>query len=195
MKVLGLTGGVGMGKSASAQLLVARGVAVVDTDDLARQVVEPGQHALAEIREAFGAEILGPDGRLRRGELARRVFADPAARTRLENILHPRIRALWRAQVETWRAEGRPLAVVVIPLLFETKAESELDATICVACSAATQHQRLQARGWSSAQIEQRLQAQWPTEMKIARADYLVWTEAGLDVHAPQIERILRLLG
>ena len=97
--------------------------------------------------------------------------------------------------MEIWRGEGRPLAVVVIPLLFETKAESELDATICVACSAATQHQRLQARGWSSAQIEQRLQAQWPTEMKIARADYLVWTEAGLDVHAPQIERILRLLG
>ena len=96
-----------------------------------------------------GAEIAGPDGQLRRDELARRVFADPAARRRLEDILHPRIRALWRAQVETWRADGRPLAVVVIPLLFETKAEAELDATICVACSAATQHQRLLARGWS----------------------------------------------
>ena len=194
MKVVGLTGGVGMGKSASAQLLRARGAAVVDTDDLARQVVEPGQPALAEIREAFGAEILGPDGRLRRDELARRVFADAAARTRLEAILHPRIRALWRAQVEIWRAEGRPLAVVVIPLLFETKAEAELDAAICVACSAATQHQRLLARGWSPEQIAQRLQAQWPTERKMARADYLVWTEAGLDVHAAQIERILRRL-
>jgi dephospho-CoA kinase len=195
MKVLGLTGGVGMGKSAAAQLLLARGVAVVDTDDLARQVVEPGRPALAEVREVFGAEILGPDGRLRRDELARRVFADPVARTRLENILHPPIRALWRAQVETWRAEGRPLAVVVIPLLFETKAEAEMDATICIACSAATQHQRLLARGWSPEQIEQRLQAQWPTERKIDRADYLVWTEAGLDVHAAQIERILRLPG
>ena len=194
MKVVGLTGGVGMGKSASAQLFRARGVAVVDTDDLARQVVEPGQPALAEVREAFGAEIVGPDGQLRRDELARRVFADAAARIRLENILHPRIRALWRAQAETWRAEGRPLAVVVIPLLFETKAEAELDATICVACSAATQHQRLLARGWSPDQIEQRLAAQWPTESKIVRSDYLVWTEAGLDVHAAQIERILRRL-
>jgi dephospho-CoA kinase len=194
MKVLGLTGGIGMGKSASAQLLRGRGVPVVDTDDLARQVVEPGQPALAEIVAAFGPQIVGPDGRLRRAELARRVFADPAARRRLETILHPRIRVLWRAQVETWRAEGHPLAVVVIPLLFETKAEAELNATICVACSAATQQQRLRARGWPPEQIEQRLQAQWPVETKIARADYLVWTEADLDVHAAQIERILRRL-
>jgi dephospho-CoA kinase len=194
MKVLGLTGGIGMGKSTAAQLLRSRGVAVVDTDDLARQVVEPGQPALAEVREAFGADILAPGGQLRRDELARRVFADAAARLRLENILHPRILGLWRAQMETWRAAGRPLAVVVIPLLFETKAEAELDATICVACSAATQHYRLVARGWPLEQIEQRLQAQWPIEKKMASADYLVWTEAGLDVHAAQIERILCLV-
>jgi len=194
MKVLGLTGGIGMGKSTSAQLFRARGLPVVDTDDLARQVVEPGQPALAEVLAAFGPQFAGPDGRLRRDELARRVFADPAARQRLEGILHPRIRALWCAQVETWRAEGRPLAVVVIPLLFETKAEAELDATICVACSAATQQQRLRARGWLTEQIQQRLQAQWPVETKIERADYLVWTEAGLDMHAAQIERILGLL-
>jgi dephospho-CoA kinase len=87
------------------------------------------------------------------------------------------------------------LAVVVIPLLFETGAEAELDTTICVACSAATQHQRLLARGWSPEHIEQRLQAQWPVETKMVRADYVVWTEAGLDVHADQIERILRRLG
>ena len=194
MKVLGLTGGIGMGKSTSGQLFRARGVPVVDTDDLARQVVEPGQPALAEVLAAFGLEFAGPDGQLRRDELAQRVFADPAARRRLEEILHPRIRALWRAQTETWRAEGLPVSVVVIPLLFETKAEAELDATICVACSAVTQQQRLRTRGWSIEQIQQRLQAQWPAETKIQRADYLVWTEAGLDVHAVQIDRILRRL-
>jgi dephospho-CoA kinase len=194
MKVVGLTGGVGMGKSTSAQLLRERGVRVVDTDDLARQVVEPNQPALAEVQAVFGVEIVGPDGRLRRGELARRVFSDAAARKQLEAILHPRIRVLWRAQVQTWRAEGRPLAVVVIPLLFETEAETELDAVICAACSAATQRQRLLARGWSAEQIEQRNRAQWPVEQKIARADFVVWTEAGLDVHAAQIERVLRLL-
>jgi dephospho-CoA kinase len=194
MKVLGLTGGVGMGKSTSAQLLRDRGVRVVDTDDLARQVVEPGQPALAEVLVAFGPEIFGLDGRLRRKELAQRVFADLAARRQLEAILHPRIRKLWRAQVEAWCVEGRPLALVVIPLLFETKAEVELDATICVACSLATQQGRLLDRGWSPEQIEQRNRAQWPIAQKIARADYLVWTEAGLDVHAAQIERILCLL-
>ena len=190
MKVVGLTGGVGMGKSNSARLLRLRSIPVVDTDDLARQVVEPGQSALAEVQRVFGAEIVGQDRHLRREELARRVFADPAARKRLEDILHPRIRALWRAQMEVWRAEGRPLAVVVIPLLFETSAETELDATICTACTRLTQHQRLLDRGWSPADIEQRVRAQWPIEIKMARADYVVWTEANLDVHADQLNRI-----
>jgi len=191
MKVLGLTGGVGMGKSASAQLLRERGVPVVDTDDLARQVVELGQPGLAEVQQAFGPEIVGSDGRLRRQELAQRVFADPAARKRLEDILHPRIRALWRAQVEAWRLEGRPLAVAVIPLLFETSAEAELDATVCIACTTTTQDRRLLARGWSPKEIEQRVRAQWPIGTKMARADYVVWTEAGLDMHAGQLDRVL----
>jgi dephospho-CoA kinase len=195
VKVLGLTGGVGMGKSACADLLRTRGVPVVDTDVLARQIVEPGQSALVEIEKAFGPDAIGPDGRLRRGELAKCVFADPAARKRLEAILHPRIRGLWRAQVQTWRQEGRPLAVVAIPLLFETGAETELDATICIACTAATQRQRLLARGWSPAAIEQRVRAQWSTDVKMARADYVIWTEAGLDVHGGQLDRILLALG
>jgi dephospho-CoA kinase len=180
-----------MGKSASADLLRSRGIPVVDTDDLARQVVEPGQPALSEVQAAFGSEIIGADGRLRRREIAQRVFADPAARKRLEAILHPRIRGLWRVQVETWRQEGRSLAVVVIPLLFETSAEAELDATVCIACTTATQHQRLLARGWSPEELEQRARAQWPVETKMARSDYVVWTEAGLDVHAAQLDRIL----
>ena len=99
-----------------------------------------------------------------------------------------------RAQVEGWRSERQPLAVVVIPLLFETGAEAEVDATICVACTSATQHRRLLARGWSPQEIEQRLRAQWPTEVKMARADYLVWTEGSLEVHAAQLERILNLV-
>jgi len=191
MKVIGLTGGVGMGKSACAQLLQWRGAAVVDTDDLAREIVEPGQPALAEVGEAFGADILGPDGRLKRGQMAQVVFADPAARQRLEDILHPRIRDLWHARVETRRNEGKPLAVVVIPLLFETKAEGEFDTIICVACSAATQRQRLLARGWTVEQIGQRIAAQMPIEEKMARSHHVIWTEAGMDVHAQQVYRIV----
>ena len=191
MRILGLTGGIGMGKSACAEMLRARAIPVVDTDDLARQVVEPGQAALAEIQHLFGAGLIGSDGLLRRDELARRVFVDASARQQLERILHPRIRELWHAQMQTWRDEGRPMAVVVIPLLFETGAEKELDATICIACSAATQRQRLLARSWSPEQVQQRIQAQWPTAKKMEHANYVIWTEAGLDLHAAQLDRIL----
>jgi dephospho-CoA kinase len=146
MTLLGLTGGIGMGKSASADFLRARSVAVIDTDLLAREIVEPGQPALAEVQKIFGSGVIGPDGNLRRDELARRVFADSAAREQLEAILHPRIRERWRARVQTWRDESRPVAAVIIPLLYETHAESDFDAVICVACSAATQRRRLGAR-------------------------------------------------
>jgi len=183
-----------MGKSACAQLLRARGVPVVDTDDLARQVVEPGQPALEEIRRLFGPQMFSADGRLQRDELARRVFADPVARQRLEAILHPRIRRLWRAHVDRWRKPGCPQAVVVIPLLFETDAQKELDKTICLACSAATQRERLLARGWSPEDCARRIAAQLPIERKVALADYVIWTEGGLDLHAAQLERILAVV-
>jgi dephospho-CoA kinase len=190
MKVCGLTGGVGMGKSTAAHFLRARGLPVVDTDELARQFVEPGQPALAEIQEAFGKNLVASDGRLRRDELARLVFADAGARATLEKILHPKIRARWRAQIKIWRGENCPLAVVIIPLLFETRAESEFTKLVCVACSAANQHRRLLERGWSPQQIQQRIVAQLPVEQKIARADFIVWTDGALDAHEEQIGRI-----
>jgi dephospho-CoA kinase len=190
MKLLGLTGGIGMGKSTAAEFLRSRGAQVVDTDELARQLVQPGQPALNEIQAAFGKKIVAPGGRLRRDELARIVFSDAPAREKLEAILHPRIRERWLAQIETWRRENRALAVVVIPLLFETRAESHFDKIICVACSAPTQRQRLLSRGWTPDQIKQRLAAQWPVEQKIARADFVVWTDGALDGHAQQLKRI-----
>jgi dephospho-CoA kinase len=194
MKVCGLTGGVGMGKSTAAGFLRTRGAQIVDADELARQLVQPGQPALAEIQAEFGRAIIASDGRLRRDELAEIIFADAAARKKLETILHPRIRERWLAQVEIWRKENRALAVVVIPLLFETRAESHFNKIICVACSAATQRERLLARGWTPEQIKQRLAAQWPVEQKISRADFVVWTDGALDAHAQQLERIFARL-
>jgi dephospho-CoA kinase len=190
MKAFGLTGGIGMGKSAAEQWLRQQGLPTLDTDALARQVVEPGSPALLQIQSAFGPELIGPDGRLRREDLARIVFSDPAALRVLQEITHPLIQELWRHQLDAWRAERRPQSVVVIPLLFETGAEKELDATVCVACSAATQRRRLLDRGWSPAEIERRNAAQWPIEKKIALSDFVVWTEGGLPVLEAQLRRI-----
>jgi dephospho-CoA kinase len=194
MKVCGLTGGVGMGKSTTAGFLREHGAQVVDTDELARQLVQPGQTALDEIQAAFGEKIIGPTGELNRAGLAQIVFADAATRKKLEAILHPRIREQWLAQIDSWSKENHPLAVVVIPLLFETQAETHFDKIICVACSAPAQRERLLARGWTPEQIEQRIAAQMPVEQKIARADFVIWTDGALDAHAQQVERILAAL-
>jgi len=191
MKLLGLTGGVGMGKSTAGDLLRRQGVAVIDTDTLARELVEPGQPALAEIVEKFGPPVLLPDGRLDRERLARRVFSDSAARGELEAILHPRIRAAWNRKAQNWRDAGLTCGVVIIPLLFETQSAALFNATICVACSAATQARRLRERGWDSTQIQQRLAAQWPAARKIALSDYVVWTDTTLEAHAAQLQRVI----
>jgi dephospho-CoA kinase len=192
MKVFGLTGGVGMGKSTAAGFLWSLGARVVDTDDLARELVQPGQTALAEIAAAFGKNVFTADGALNRSELARLVFADETARKKLEAILHPRIRERWQSQVELWRNANCPLAVVVIPLLYETQAETHFDQIICVACSPASQHERLMSRGWTSDQIRQRIAAQMPVEQKIARAHYVVWAEGLPENSRHQLAAILQ---
>ncbi len=191
MKLFGITGGVGMGKTTAGQLLAQLGAAVSDTDRIAHQLVEPGEPALEEIVQKFGRALLLADGRLNRKELARLVFADAAARAELEAILHPRIRREWEAEANGWRAAGCANGAVIIPLLFETQAAGQFDGVICVACSEASRWQRLRQRGWSHGEIRQRLEAQWPTEQKIARSDYVVWTDTTLSAHAAQLERIL----
>ena len=194
MKVCGLTGGVGMGKSTAAGFLLQAGARVVDTDEIARELVQPGQPALVEIRHEFGGKVFLTDGSLNRAALAEKVFADEALRKKLEAILHPRIRERWSAQVVTWREEKVLLAVVVIPLLFETKAEVAFDKIICVACSPSSQSERLRARGWTDDQIRRRIAAQLPVEPKLARSHFVVWTEGAPEVHHRQIAEILRNL-
>ena len=191
MHLIGLTGGIGMGKTAAAEILSRRGIAICDTDAVARQVVEPGQPALAEIQNQFGREYIGPDGRLRRDEMARRVFNNPETRKWLEGILHPRIRTAWLEEISRWRTRGVRCGVVVIPLLFETQAEVEFEKVLCVACSAATQQKRLLARGWSATQAQERIQAQMPVEKKMAMANYVLWSEGGLDVLELQLQLVL----
>ena len=180
-----------MGKTTTTAFLETRGAKIVDSDRLAHELVQPGQPALVEIQNAFGKKVIAPDGTLRRNELASIVFSDSVARKKLEAILHPRIRERWLAQIETWRKENCSLAVVVIPLLFETQAESHFDKIICVACAENSRRERLQARGWVSGQISGRIAAQMPVADKIALADFVIWTEGDLQNHSRQVDAIL----
>ena len=191
MKTIGLTGGVGMGKSTCARFLADMGVPVIDTDELAREFVRPGQPALEEIREAFGPRVFNVAGELDRTALAEIVFADETSRRRLEDILHPRIQQSWQAQVASLAAAGTSLVVVVIPLLYETASESHFDVVVCVACSEAEQSRRLAARGWTVEQSRARRAAQLAVVEKIRRADFVIWSEGELESHREQVLKLL----
>jgi dephospho-CoA kinase len=189
---IGLTGGIGMGKSTAAALLAEQGIRVVDTDQIARDVVMPGQPALAEIRGAFGPGVFAADGALNREAMAAVVFADAEKRRQLEAILHPKIRERWMDCLAEWKDAGATAGVVVIPLLFETGAEKELDRVLCVACSEGSQRERLKARGWSEEQCRQRIAAQWPAQRKMDLSHGVAWTEPSREVHAEQLRLLLR---
>lgn len=175
-------------------MLRDRGWEVVDTDLLAREAVGPGSEALREIVIEFGEGVVDPTGGLRRSELARLVFADAGARRRLEAILHPRIRSRWVAEVDRWRQQGVRSGLVVIPLLYETDAAACFDGVVCTACTEASQRERMAGRGWSSAEVEWRLAAQWPVARKMAQANHVLWTEGMIEVTVMQVDRILRQL-
>ena len=180
-----------MGKSTAAELLVKRGAKVSDSDQLARELVEPGQPALAEIAGAFEDDVLRENGSLDRAKMAALVFNDSTAREKLEGILHPRIREAWQARLDGWAAAGERLAVAVIPLLFETRAEANFDRIVCMACSPESQRERLRERGWSDDQISSRLEAQMAVDEKMKRSDHVVWTDGTIEAHAAQWDALL----
>ena len=181
-----------MGKSTAAGFMADAGVPVVDTDEIARELVKPGSEALGLVRERFGAEVLNAAGSLNRRALAKLVFGDAERRRELEAILHPRIRAEWQRKLAEWQEKGWKRAVVVIPLLFETGAESLVSETICVACTSESQRKRLRVRGWGDEEIEGRVRAQWPIAQKMDRSDHVVWSEGPRELTKLQLEKILR---
>lgn len=191
---LGLTGGVGMGKSTASQFLNDLGFKVADTDDIARKLVEPGKPALKDIVKAFGKEVLQDNGELNRKKAAEIVFSDDSKRLKLEEILHPLIRKNWELRLNDWSLENEKLGVVVIPLLYETECERYFDKVVCMACSKDIQRQRLRQRGWSDLEIDQRIKAQLLIEEKMSRADYVVWTNGAVDTHAKQWDELISYL-
>lgn len=195
--LVGLTGGIATGKTTVAELFAQKGAVVIDADRVARELVEPGQPALTAIAERFGADYIDDGGRLRRDRLGRLVFADPAARRDLEAILHPRI----RDEIEARIAASPPGSVVVldVPLLFEGgKWAERVDVTVVVYADRRTQAARMARRdGLDPVQVEHRLAAQWPTAVKLAKADIAIYNQGNRQSLADQVddvwERLLKL--
>lgn len=194
---VGLTGGIASGKSTVANMFAEHGVAVIDTDIIAREVVMPGQPALDEIRQAFGESMIEDDGTLDRNAMRRLVFKDADARRRLEAILHPRIQAETKRQSDE---AGGAYQIIAIPLLVESSLKSFVDRILVVDCDEQTQIRRLLSRDAESEEQARRiLAAQSSREERLAIADDVVHNDGTLADTESQVgalhERYIGLTG
>jgi dephospho-CoA kinase len=186
---VGLTGGIGSGKTTVAHMLEAHGAAVVDTDQIAHQLTAPGGAAIAQIHAAFGEAFLTPDGAMDRAKVREYVFAEPAAKARLEAILHPLI----RIETERAAAEARGLYLVfVVPLLVESgKWKERLSRVLVVDCPEELQVRRVMNRnGLPEAQVRAIMAAQVPRQTRLAAADDVIVNDGDPSKLAPQVERL-----
>ncbi len=188
---VGLTGGIGSGKSTVADLFVARGATLVDSDAIAHELTGPAGDAMPAITAAFGPGIVAADGRLDRAAMRTRVFTDPDARRRLESILHPMIRALAEARID---AAAGAYVIVAIPLLIESVGwRQALDRVLIVDCPVETQIERVIRRnGLSRAEVEAVIAAQVSREQRLAAADDVIDNGGAPEALAPQVEALHR---
>jgi dephospho-CoA kinase len=191
MFILGLTGSVGMGKSATARLFSEEGVRVHDADAVVHRLYEG--EAVAAIERAFPGTTA--HGRVDRGKLAARVLGDPAALAQLEAIVHPLVRAAEDVLVHEAKARDEKLVVLDIPLLFETQGERRVDAVVVVSAPAETQRARVLARpGMTIEKLEAILAKQMPDTEKRRRADFVVDTSQGIEAAREQVRAILQAI-
>lgn len=186
---IGLTGGIGSGKSTVAGMLAAKGATIVDADLLARRVVEPGSPVLARLAEEFGSDILLPDGSLDRSLLAERAFASERATRHLNEITHPPIRELAEAELAEGEADGG-VVVYEMPLLVETGQISLVDLVVVVDVSEQTQLQRAMARGLSEVDTRARMARQVSRERRLEAADHVVSNEGDIESTRAQVDAL-----
>jgi dephospho-CoA kinase len=195
MRVFGLTGNIGSGKSTVAEMLRRAGIPVLDADRISREVTAPGGRAHASVVEEFGPGILLPDGSIDRGKLAGIVFSDPARRSRLEALTHPAILEAMKESLDALSREGHKAAVVEAALIHESGRAGLFDALILVRCDEETQLRRAMSRdGATREQSLARLRAQMSPESKAAHSDFIIDNSGSLEETRVQVERLVRKL-
>ncbi len=199
MKKIGLSGGIGSGKSTVARLMVELSggstVVIIDADKIAREVVEPGSPALAELSKAFGEDVLAPDGSLNRQLLAARAFASKESTAILNSITHPRISEETERLFRQAADEGADFAVYDVPLLVENDIYKDMDANIIVDVDPETRITRLiEHRGLDEKDARRRIASQIADEKRLAIADFVIDNTGTLEDLAPQVEEIVRKL-
>jgi dephospho-CoA kinase len=191
MLKIALTGGIATGKSYVLDRFRRLDVPCLDADELAHGVMAVGAEATAQIAARFGAEVLAADGSVDRSKLGPIVFNDSLARRDLEAIVHPAVYRAIAAGLRGFELVGDgPLAVVDVPLLYETGAEKNFDKVIVTACAAETQLARLRERGLTEDAARLRMTAQWPSDRKTSRADFVVTTEGTREETDRQVDLI-----
>jgi len=195
MLLVGLTGGIGVGKSTVAAMFAARGAAVVDADRISRKLQEPGAPCYGAIVEGFGRGILDSAGRIDRRRLGEIVFADPSRRAALEAIMHPAIWAACEAEIRAAAAAGRAVCVVEAALILETGQRSRFHRIVVVTAPTEVQVARLaQSRSLTEAEARQRLAAQWTNADKARQADHLIDNGGDLAATDRQVETVYSAL-
>jgi len=188
MLKVALTGGIATGKSYVLRQLRERGIPAIDADDVVHDALGPNTSISQAVALEFGAGVLSSDGSVDRAALGAKIFADANARRRLEAIVHP----LVYQTIRKWFEAGeRPIGVASIPLLYETRRETDFDAVVVTACKPEQQLQRIMARGLTEEDARQRMAAQIPTEDKALRADYVIWTSGTERETDAQVDQFL----
>lgn len=193
MLEIGLTGGIGSGKTRVADMLAERGAALIDTDLLAHEITAPGGAAIAPLVEAFGPRCLRSDGAMDRDAMRALVFSDPSAKARLEGITHPLIRQLTEARAAAIRAAGQhPYLIYVVPLLVESGTwRARVGRVLVVDCQEETQVARVMARnGFTREQVLAIMQKQATRAARLAVADDVIDNDGAPEALAPQVARL-----
>lgn len=190
--IIGLTGSIASGKSTVSAMLKKRGFPIVDADEIARLVVEPGSPVLMEISRLFGQEFLREDGSLNREKLGERIFGNEEERLKLNSIIHPAIRKEMLKQKEQWISSGSNTVILDIPLLFESKLQSFVDKIIVVSTTPEIQKDRLMSRNvLSEEEADARISSQLPLKEKEQGADAVLYNNGTIEHTESQLDGIL----